>query len=297
MGRIGVALAAGVGRLACVSKRRPSVCPSRDGIIGAATDVSGNLAAAGLGALVAGPDGIMAGAVVGPSLSLALKQTVAQLSGWAGGRQVERVSEAIRSAAGDLERLQAEGWEIREDFREQAGFRERAGHAGRASEAAQEVAEGILQTVAFSYEQRKAPYLGHLLASIAVRPDLLVADAHRLTRLVGELSYRQLACLAAIGTREMELDAGLRDVALRVDGRDRMNNGTAEEIEQLSKEHGLLVDPPEPGAPSRVAATVERLVAPGDLMLTERGHFLFDLLQLDTMLQEDRRNVIGELLG
>ncbi|HEY2141578.1 MAG TPA: hypothetical protein VGG98_05915 [Solirubrobacteraceae bacterium] len=130
-----------------------------------AADTSGNLASAGIGALFAGADGAVAGAVVGPSLAFVFKQAAAQVGGWVGGRQADRVGVAISVAAADLERHIADGGAIRPAF---------ANVDGEERSEAEEIAEGVFQTVAFSYEQKKATYLGHLLASVAIRAEISV---------------------------------------------------------------------------------------------------------------------------
>jgi hypothetical protein len=266
--------------------------PSRAGeIASTAADAGGNLASVGFGALFAGSEGAVAGAVVGPSVALVFKQAVAQIGSWVGGRQAERVSEAIRVAAFDIEQHVSEGGAIRSGFAD-------AGDQSLLD--AEEIAEGVLQTVAFSYEQRKAPYLGHLLASLAVRPEITVADAHRLTRLVDLLSYRQLACLAAMGSGEAQIDLIKANVAIAYSKQQAMSDGIAEETEELSNEYELL---------GFRDSTAEGLVATGsgiklghrslprDLALTERGYFLYAMTRLDLLPKEDRLAAIMELVG
>jgi hypothetical protein len=255
-----------------------------------AADAGGNLAAVGLGALFAGADGAVAGAVVGPSFALALKQAAAQVGGWVGGRQVERVSETIKVAATDIEQHLSDGGQI-------TGFFARVGDEGSDAE---EIAEGILQAAAFAYEQRKTPYLGHLLASIAIRGDIHLADAHRLTGLVRDLSYRQLACLSAIGSGETKIDTIQSGVMRSLAKRDRMSAGIAEEVEELSNTHDLIGsrDSTQEGdIATSSGITLGHRTLPRSLALTERGYFLFELLRLDTLPGDDRRAVVAELLG
>lgn len=242
-------------------------------------------------AAIFGPDGAVAGAALGPSLALVLKQAVAQVGGWVSGRQAERVSEAIRVAAADLAQHLSAGGEISATF---------ASADGQESSAADEIAEGVLQTVAFAYEQRKAPYFGHLLASLAVQPDISVADAHRLTQLLGRLSYRQLACLSAIGSGEAKIDTIRANVAIAFAKQQRMSDGVAEELEELSNAHDLLGF--RDGTQDSDIATgsginIGHRMLPRDLALTQRGHFLFKLLRLDTLPPDDRVTAVRELIG
>lgn len=270
--------------------RTPRHDPSAGEIVSTVADTTGNLAGVLLAALF-GPDGAVAGVALGPSFALVFKHAVAQVGGWISGRQAERVSEAIRVAASDLEHYISEGVEISRAF---------ASVDGQEASAGEEIAEGVLQTVAFSYEQRKAPYLGHLLASLAVRLDISVADAHRLTQLVGRLSYRQLACLSAIGSGEAKIDTIHASVAIAFAKQQRMSDGVAEEVEELSNAHDLIGyrdSRQEGNIATGSGITIGHRTLPRDLALTERGHFLFELLRLDTLPGDDRRAVVGELLG
>jgi hypothetical protein len=266
-------------------ERGPS---SRRAFVSTAADTDGNLAGVGLGVLFAGPEGAVAGAMVGPSVALAIRQAVEQIGGWVGGRQADRVSETIRVAASDIEQHLSEGRKISAAFAD----------AGNKSSAAEEIAEGVLQIAAFSYEQRKATYLGHLLASVAVRDDISVADAHRLTRLVGSLSYRQLACLAGIGNGPTEVPT-ITAAVVMVMSKNETADGVADEINELTNTHrlfnskGTLAD--EAGTAKLPAA------ARGDgkpslhIGLTTRGWKLFELLRLDTVPEQDRRDVVAEM--
>jgi hypothetical protein len=217
---------------------------------------------------------------------MALRSATEQISRWVGGRQVERVSEALRIAALDIEGYSTQGDRIREDF---------LGGDDTGSVAAEEVAEGLLQTVAFSYEQRKAPYLGHLLASIAVRADISVADAHHLIRLVDRLSYRQLVTLAAIGAGLARRDALAAGTVLS--GR-RMKQSVADEVEELSATYALIggvsADTDETSTYTGLDRT-RRL--PLDLSLLDQGRLLFDLMRLHTIATNEQIETLRELLG
>lgn len=263
--------------------------PSASEIVSAAAETGGNLASVVLAGLF-GPDGTVAGALLGPSFTLALKHAIGQISRWVGDRQVERVSETIRAAAADIEQYRAGGGEVVGMF----------ASVGDERSDAEEVAEGILQTAAFAYEQRKAPYLGHLLASIAIRGDIHLADAHRLTRLVGELSYRQLACLAAIGSGEAKIDTIQAGVAMAYTKQNQMSAGIAEEVEELSNEHDLIGNRDstrEGDIATDSGLTLGHRSLPRDLALTERGRFLYGLLRLDTLPVDDQQIVVMELMG
>jgi hypothetical protein len=258
-------------------------------IASTAAEATANLAGVGLGALFAGAEGAVAGAVVGPSLALALKHAAAQVGVWITGRQEDRVSEAIRVAASDLAQYLSQGQKLHEAFVN-----------GDDSEpsGAEAIAEGVLQTVAFSYEQKKAVYLGHLLASVAVSDSLSVADAHQLTRLVGQLSYRQLVWLSEIGGQptktSIELLSVLADKVMR-NNHDGAVGSFADELLELRDFYGLIAT----GEDEDDSITQLKIIAPNgpefSLILTARGRNLFTLLRLESLPDTDRREVVEEL--
>lgn len=63
--------------------------------------------------------------------------------------------------------------------------------------AAAELVEATLLAASKSFEERKLPYLAHLLAAVIFEADLDLADAHQLIAVAESLSYRQLVMLAA----------------------------------------------------------------------------------------------------
>jgi hypothetical protein len=246
-------------------------------------DVGGNLASVSLGALFAGPDGAVAGAMVGPPVALVLKQAAGQVGNWVGLRQENRVSEAIKVAAADIAEHRAVGGEFNAAF---------VSVDGSEREDAEDIAEGVLQAAAFSYEQRKAQYLGHLLAALAIRPDLSMADAHYMTRLVGRLSYRQLAILAVIGKHEINAE---RMTGHKV----RMEQAIADELEELGATYAL-VGSREANEDDEVSINVglnQTRGLPMELSLSHQGRLLFELLRLDAIPLHDQLGTLTELLG
>ncbi len=208
---------------------------------------------------------------------------MATVGGWIDGRQTDRMSETIKVAAADLAKHLESGGVLSRAF---------ASSEGSEHSAAEDIAEGVLQTVAFSYEQKKAPYLGHLLAGLATRSDLSIGDAHYMTRLVGRLSYRQLAILAMIDKGKINGDRMMNHTAL-------MQQAIADEMEELSATYALIGSQEE--NPEGEIATFSGLnlvlSLPKELRLTHQGHLVFNLLQLDTVPEQDQQDSLSELLG
>jgi hypothetical protein len=102
------------------------------------------------------------------------------------------------TAAEVRERLKA-GQKIRDDdfFEKKAG--------GRSD--AEEVAESVLLRSQREAEERKLPYMAHLLSSIAFDKSISAKLAHQLTKTAEALTYRQL-CLLKIAVFRQEI--GLR---------------------------------------------------------------------------------------
>lgn len=154
-----------------------------------AAEITGNSAAAGAGLVLGsamGPSGALVGAVVGP--------VVAQLSEFGmrtlGRREEERVAAAVVFACQAFEHLQAQGAEIRSD-----GFFE-SGEGGRPD--GDEVIEGVLRAAQLSHEERKLPYLGYLLALIAVDEACDRGLGNWLIRSAEQLSWTQFVLLSLI---------------------------------------------------------------------------------------------------
>jgi hypothetical protein len=103
-------------------------------------------------------------------------------------RERERASAVLAFAARRLESNVQGGQSVREDgfFAPDAGLRS----------AADEVTEGILFIAAREHEESKLPYLGTLLANIACHGGTDRTQSALLTRLAGDLSYRQFGLLA-----------------------------------------------------------------------------------------------------
>jgi hypothetical protein len=206
----------------------PDKPTAADGVSDVVGDAAGNVVGAGLGLVFAGPPGALLGAAVGPVVAAPLKRAAQQLRRMLTGRQASRVQTALVTAAADIADMLSRGLTLRED-----GF---FTNGGDDPSSAEEIAEGVLLHAATSYEQRKVPYLGHLLGSIGFRPDVRPRDAHFFTRLIDRLSYSQLVALAVVGRETPELT---RIAVVHQEGAGRMRETIAQELEELS-DLGLL---------------------------------------------------------
>lgn len=161
--------------------------------IEAAAEVTGGMAGAALGFVVGGPPGALGGAATAPLMTRTLRFVARELrERILGPREELRIGTAITHAAERVrERLEA-GEEVRND-----GFFGR-NPAGRSE--ADEIVEGVLLAAQRSYEERKVPYHGRLLAGISFDEGVGRAEANHLLQLLEDLSYQQFVLLQLFGT-------------------------------------------------------------------------------------------------
>jgi hypothetical protein len=65
---------------------------------------------------------------------------------------------------------------------------------------AETLLDGVLRAAQESWEERRIAYLGYLYSSIAFRPYVSASDAKYLLDTADRLTYRQLICLAVLGS-------------------------------------------------------------------------------------------------
>lgn len=146
--------------------------------------------------------------------------------------------------------------------------------------AAREVGEGVLLAARASADERRVRHLGYLLAEVVVSPDVDAALAERALLVTRELTWRQLAILAAVGRRER---APLPLTPVPTEPRAWASWGALEDLADLQRA-GLL-DPPV-AVPRPGGSAVPRL-RPADLRLTRRGVLVHRLLALDFIRADD----------
>jgi hypothetical protein len=168
-----------------------------DEIFALGAEITGGVVGAGIGTVVAGPPGAVVGAVTGPVVTRIAKQVVSFAARQLSRHEKRRLGAVARYTYAYLEREIAAGRAIRED-----GFFEEAPD-GRIP--IDEAAEGVFRVARDENEERKLPYLGRLLAEIALNPMIDRSTAATMTREVQELTYRQLMLLALF-SRSAEFD-------------------------------------------------------------------------------------------
>ena len=152
----------------------------------------GSVAGAYLGLLVAGPAGVLVGALCGgaggKAIEIALRAVCQEI--WArqsSARERMRVGTALDVVITEIRRRVEAGESVRAD-----GFFDEK-QTGRSD--ATEVAESVLLKVQREPEEKKIPYMGYLLSSIAFDPEISAQMAHQLTKISEQLTYQQLCIL------------------------------------------------------------------------------------------------------
>ena len=155
----------------------------------------GGLAGVTLGGALGGPVGAAVGGAVGTVLSGSLTDIGKEMSGrLLSPREEARVGQVFVLAAREIIQRQHIGEQVRND-----GFFNSADN-GRCD--AQEVRESILLKSQREPEEKKLPYMAHLLAAISFGPSISVHMAHQLTKVAEQLTYRQLCILKVSAQKE-----------------------------------------------------------------------------------------------
>jgi hypothetical protein len=141
--------------------------------IEAGSEIAGSAAGAALGFLGGGAPDAVGGAAAGPLITRSIRWAAAELNKrFLGPREEIRVGAVMAFAAEAVERRLKAGEKPRTDdfFKDKQGERS----------SGDEIVEATLLVAQRDSEERKLPYLGRLLASIAFTPRISRADANQL---------------------------------------------------------------------------------------------------------------------
>ena len=148
-----------------------------------------------LGTLIAGPAGAAVGGTFGAAATMAVKAIGHELSSRVlSPREQVRVGGVFTLAAAEIVERCRNGESVRDD-----GFFG-TGDGGRSD--AEEVWESTLLKSQREPEERKLPYMAHLLANLAFNAEISAAMAHQMTRAAESMTYRQLCILQLSANRE-----------------------------------------------------------------------------------------------
>lgn len=152
-------------------------------MITAGAQLPGVALGASIGLATGDPALILSGATAGSLLSSIGGDVADRLLS---PREEARIGGVLVAAAEQISYREADGQTVRED-----GFFEGSRSDG------DEFVEGVLLAARDSFEERKVPHLGHLIATVAFAPELDPAAAHEALRTAEALSWREY-CLLSI---------------------------------------------------------------------------------------------------
>ena len=148
-----------------------------------------------IGSLLAGPAGAAVGGSIGTAATMAVKAIGHDLSArLLSPREEVRVGGVFTLAAAEIVERCRIGERVRDD-----GFFDTADD-GRSD--AEEVWESALLKSQREPEEKKLPYMAHLLANLAFNTEISAAMAHQMTKAAESMTYRQLCILQLSATKE-----------------------------------------------------------------------------------------------
>ena len=148
-----------------------------------------------IGSLLAGPAGAAVGGSIGAAATMAVKAIGHDLSSrLLSPREQARVGGVFTLAAAEIVERSQKGESVRDD-----GFFDTGG-SGRSD--AEEVWESTLLKSQREAEEKKLPYMAHLLANLAFDTEINATMAHQMTKAAESMTYRQLCILQLSATKE-----------------------------------------------------------------------------------------------
>ena len=171
------------------------------------TEIAGGgfsgMAATTTGFLFGGPEGAVVGGAVGSSAAMGFRWLGAEISSrLLGSREHQRIGYVFTLAASEIATRIENGEQVRQD-----GFFD---DDDKSRSAAKEVWESVLMKSQREPEEKKLPYMAHLMANIAFDPTVSPEMAHQLTKAAEELTYRQL-CILKLTTVKDQFALRLED--------------------------------------------------------------------------------------
>jgi hypothetical protein len=157
-------------------------------LIDGGAEIAGGAVGGALGFLAGGPVGAAALGAGGAAAARVLKHIGNEAcERLLGPREKIRLGGVLAVAAAEINQRIANGEKIRDD----GFFQDKP--TGRSD--AEEVAESILLKSQREPEEKKIPYMGHLLSNVAFHKEISAEMAHQITKAAEQLTYRQLCIL------------------------------------------------------------------------------------------------------
>jgi len=156
-------------------------------LVQSGAEIAGGAVGGALGFLAGGPGGAAAFGAAGVATAMALKYTGGEIADrLLGPRERKRLGGVLALAASEIAARIEAGESPRQD-----GFFDSSSD----DLAGEEVIESILQKSQREPEEKKLPYMAHLLASVSFDDTVSPELAHQLSKAAEQLTYRQLCLL------------------------------------------------------------------------------------------------------
>ena len=232
-----------------------------------------------------GPEGAVIGGIAGKTIeNLIIKAGKEFSERHLSTREKVRLGAVLVIANEEIRKRRASGEAPREDD----FFDEK--QTGRSD--AKEVAESVLLKAQREPEEKKIPYMGYLLASIAFEPKISVHMAHQLIKAAEQLTYRQLCILKLCAVKD---EFGLCSNNYREGA--YPENDLYEVLHECGDLHnreyihsGLDTATYESNTLSRV-----RSIIPNDMAFRPIGSYLYNLMKLSQIPDEDIAPIAEQL--
>ncbi len=246
------------------------------------TEIAGggfsSIATTATGFVLGGTEGALLGGVVGSGAAMGFRWLGTEISSrLLGPREHQRIGYVYTLAASEIAIRIENGEAVRQD----GFFDERS--AGRSD--AKEVWEGILMKSQREPEEKKLPYMAHLLSSVAFDANVSPNMAHQLTKAAEALTYRQLCILKLSVVKEQFV---LRSEDYREHG------DFSRELLQILYEYHDLYNRGFVNFGGDVAFGPSD-VKPGETVVQGLGAELFNLMQLREVPIDDVTSVAAQL--
>lgn len=255
-------------------------------LLDAGYEITGSIAGAFIGAAVAGPSGLLAGAVLPKIITESFKMISSDvLSRQISKREEQKIGAGYIFALQRIEKNLKEGRTIRND-----GFIDEENILSDSNT----ILEGVTVKLQKEWELKKLRYYGNFIGNISFRNDIDFNYASVLLRLIESLSYREFCIIAVFskkGTPEIDLSS--------IENKYKMN------YMMHNFNHSMYSDLVELGQlsvlrripPFNLGASV------GNCVLSDVGEKLFDLMNLREIeeidflkAKVDLENLLGKTL-
>lgn len=164
-------------------------------LIEGGADIAGGAVGGAIGLIFGGPAGAVVGGAGGAAAAFSLKRIGQEIAGrLLGPREQIRVGAVLAMAASEIKDRITHGEGLRSD-----GF---FGHDSSSRSDAEEVAESVLLRSQREAEERKLPYMAHILANIAFDSTINAPMAHQIVKAADALTYRQLCIMRLAVVKE-----------------------------------------------------------------------------------------------